>query len=310
MRSHLKAFSSFRLRIVGSAASTVDSYSGRVAEFISWRERAGMDTEPDTVVQSEIDAWLQGLAVERGNCSSTLAAKLMALRAFFRYLVYTNVLIGDPTGAVPVPRRRKRTPKKFTTSQLKRLFHAPDITKPKGIRDRALLMTIYGAGLRKHESVGLALDDIEDTGAHMFLTVLGKGGKERLVTLRRKPATMLRQWLLERPRLNPADRSVFIRVKGVRVGISSRRVTDILKDYARKMGIPEAQAFVHKLRSTWASDLHDQDVDIMDICAQAGWASPDSAKPYIVISEKARKKAAISDKRWAELTGKGDEDGI
>ncbi len=308
MRRYLEAFKDHRHINLGNAPGTAATYIRGVVQFIAFVEGRGLSTDPEKIQRADIDDFMKELFVEYGNSESTRANKLSAVRAFFGFLVYKRVLLQDPTEGVPTPRRGQTLPQKFTTHQLKLLFNAPDVNTRIGLRDRAMMMTIYSAGLRKHELVGLDVGNISDSGAYMYLSVLGKGKKQRIITLLRQPATVLRRWLLERETFKPQDQAVFIAIKGQPERLSERVIGDILKKYAKKVGIASAMAFVHKLRATWATDLYDAGVGLLEICAQAGWENPKTAMNYVRISEKALKKAAIPSRRWKELEGE-DLDG-
>ncbi len=311
MRRYLEAFKDHRHINLGNAPGTVATYIRGVEQFITFVEGQDLSTDPENIQRADIDDFMKALFVEKGNSESTRSNKLAAVRAFFGFLVYKHVLLQDPTEGVPTPRRGKPLPQKFTTHQLRLLFNAPDINTRIGLRDRAMMMTIYSAGLRKHELVGLDVGNISDTGAFMYLSVLGKGKKQRIITLLRPPATVLRRWLLERETLKPQDTAVFIAMKGSPSRLSDRLIGNILKKYAKKVGIASSSAFVHKLRATWATDLYDAGTGLLEICAQAGWEDPKTAMNYVRISEKVLKKAAIPNRRWKELEGgdfNGDDD--
>jgi site-specific recombinase XerD len=246
-----------------------------------------------------------------GNSAGTRAGKLSALKSFFLFLSYERTIENDPTLGIPSPRLTKRMPQKFTTRQLNSLFSAPDVRTLRGLRDKAILTTIYGAGLRKFEVVGLDQGDISDTGAQITLRVFGKRAKQRVLTLKRRPSSSLRSWMIQRHAMEAADSALFLRLKGPAERLGTRSITDILKKYARVCGMNSAEAFVHKLRSTWASDLYDAGYDVMEIAKLAGWERLDTAQEYIRISERVLKRAGIPDRRWGEIEnangGAGEE---
>jgi site-specific recombinase XerD len=308
MKSYLSAFADFRRINMGNSQNTVDSYVFAVRQFADFLAHRELSLDPDKVLRQDIDDFMQALFKEL-RCSSpnSMCLKLSALRAFFKFLVHKQVILLDPTEGVPSPKRPKLLPKKFSTSELKRLLGAPSISTQKGLRDKALLMTVYGAGLRKSELVNLDIGNLDDTGAFIHVAIFGKGSKERTVTLLRRPAAVLRQWLLERQRLNPVDSAVFIRTKATPARLNANYTGTILKKYGFKMGFQSTSVFMHKLRSTWATDLYDAGFGLLEICALAGWSDVKTAQSYVRISERARRKTAIPDRRWKELESPADE---
>ena len=117
-----------------------------------------------------------------GGLSVRSAARaLSTLRSFFRFLVREEMLNIDPTENLQSPTLWKTVPHVLTGEEIDALLRCPDINKPIGLRDRAMLETLYATGLRVSELVGLLIDQVRlDPG---FVRVLGKGRKERLVPL-------------------------------------------------------------------------------------------------------------------------------
>jgi site-specific recombinase XerD len=307
VRNYVDAWERFERVVRGRPAASVAFYQCKVAEFIAWLEASARAAAPADVTRADVTAYLEHLYFDLYNSNPTRAQKLTAVRSYFRYLGTVGLIAADPTKDIPSPRLQVHAPRKFTTDQLRKLFSAPDLSKPQGVRDRAMLMTLYGAGLRKSELCELDLSAVVVTGSHITLTVHGKGGKERTLTLKRRPATALALWLTHRVTIEAADKALFVALKGPRKRLDSRHVTTVLKKYARVVGIPQAEAFVHKLRATWATDLYDSGVEVMEICALAGWSDVNTARRYIRISEKVLKKAAIPDRRWREIERCGQE---
>lgn len=301
MRSHLQSWHEFEHIIRGRPKYSVRASQRRVEEFIAWIEAQGRPTLPGAVSRGDVGDYLRALFYDRANSNATRAAKLAAVRSFFTFLTYRGAIPSDPTAGIPSPRIERRMPRKFTKEQLRKLFAAPDTTTALGLRDRALLMTIYGAGLRKSELVGLNLGDISDTGVHISLRIFGKRGKERMVPLRRTPAAALRRWIAYRMGWEVQDTAVFIALKGPPRRLSHSSVSKTLKKYARRTRIPTAEAFVHKLRATWATDLYDSGLREREIAELAGWSDIQTANRYIAISERVLRKGGIPDRRWKEL---------
>lgn len=310
MRDRLDTFRRHRHIIRANADSSADAYVRYASEFIDWYEAANGSSAFADVERGDIMRYLEHLYMDSGNLSSnTRATKLSALRAFFHYLRSEGVILGDPTEDVPSPKKTQPMPRVFSKRELGRILGQPDLGKPMGIRDHAMLMTIYGAGLRKAEVVNLDVEHVQsEERGYAYLHVFGKGGKERIVGLRRTPAAVLRRWVIERQRLQTPSPALFVRMKGVPARLHPRRIGDILKGYAELVGIRRARAFVHKLRATWATELHDNGVDLLAICAAAGWSDPKTAMRYIRTSQRALKEAMIPDRVWSELSRFGEED--
>lgn len=310
----------------GYKQTTVDTYLPRIVAFFVWRASQGRPSALASVTQQDVDDYLRARATGRiatrlglsHDRSSTLAGRICAIRAFMRYLVYTGRLQADPSALVPTPRRPELLPSVFTASELRRLFRAtkpqptdlPSVVRRK-LRDRAIMMTLYGTGLRRHELTGLRVEDIQDDGPVMHITVLGKGAKQRTVPMRGIPVRNLRQWLHERAALKPQSTEVFVRIKGAPVGMTGQNVHRMLKSYARLISSTlEVKTFTHKFRSTWATSLHEAGAPDRVICALAGWDSSETIARYVAVSEKSKSRAVIPHSTWQRLLKEeaGDEE--
>jgi integrase/recombinase XerD len=172
LTAHLRAL---RLE-VGLAKRTIESYARdltQFAAFLAQRESALTDaTAEDVRGYLSLGKWRP----------STRARKAAAIRSFYRRRVSLGLTASDPTRSLPSPRLESTLPRTLTVDQVGRLLTKPKAT-PGGLRDRALLETLYGAGLRASEALGLRLQDVDlEVG---FVRTIGKGDKERIVPLGR-----------------------------------------------------------------------------------------------------------------------------
>lgn len=124
---------------------------------------------------------------------STMARKLAALRSFVRYLCRENILQNNPIAAVSTPKQDKRLPKFLYPLEIQLLLDAPDVSKPLGLRDKAILETLYAAGLRVSELVGLNVNNLYFD--EEMIKVFGKGSKERIIPLGSQAISSLKEYL-------------------------------------------------------------------------------------------------------------------
>ncbi len=325
IKKYLKHWTEHELVQRGRRASGVEKYRLTAEMFLRWLKNNNRSSDPEIISRSDIDEFMKWLFYEQKNISNASRAnKLAAIRSLFRFLIYKGVIKGDPTAGIPSPKVVKKLPVKFTTEELRYIFSMPDLTSEMGMRDLALLLTIYGAGLRVSEACSLKMDNVIDAGGYIRLTVFGKGGKYRIITLRTNPARLLRQWLTIRMSQGASeDDQVFVRLKGGNLeGLSAVTVNNILKKYAKRVGIQSPDAFIHKLRATFATDLYDsgrdrcrhcgraiETVDLLEIMYLLGHSDPKTTMRYIAISEKVMNKTAIPDRRWRVLLS-GPKEGV
>lgn len=297
----------------------VERYASVVRGFFLWRSRKGYPDGSHTVGRDEIETWQKALFFDMGNISNrSRASKLSALRSFFGWLKYAGIRDDEPSKSIPTPKIQQSLPEKFSTEELRLLFAAPDVSTLMGLRDLAILKVLYAAGPRVSELCALDLNHISDSGGYIRLHFVGgKGNKDRTITLRRNPSKTLREWIVARKQIETRHNALFTRLQGkIYTRLTADIAQDTLKKYAKIVGIESADAFAHKMRGTFASDLYDSGddscprckatihrVDLLLVQLALGHADPKTTMPYIAISDRHLRKTAIPDKRFNEIEG-------
>lgn len=300
----------------GQRPRGVAQYERVVRGFFVWIGEKGFAADPLKTAKDHVTEWQRAIFFDQGNiANSTRASKLSALRSFFGFLKYSGLIAEDPTEGIPSPKIQQVLAKKFSTEELRMLFAAPDLSTTRGVRDLAILKTMYAAGPRVSELVNLDFRHLHDTGGYTRLEIIGgKGGKSRTLTLRTNPSRTLREWLIMREQIDIDTDAIFIGLQGEKGRISTRQILNIIKKYAVIVGIDSADAFCHKMRSTFASDLYDSGNDrcphcshpihyvgLVEVQAQLGHDDPKTTQGYIAISDRVLRKTAIPDRRFREI---------
>src|SRR5262245_50382477 len=188
-----------------ASAHTVKSYREDLTQALDFfRTRlAGRTLEPALLTARLLRAhaaWLH----EQGYAKATIARRVAAVRSWCRFLCRQGTLAANPADGVRGPRQDKKLPHFLGEDDLARLLEAPPADSPLGLRDRAILETLYSAGLRVSELTGLDLGDLDlDSG---LATVRGKGKRERLALLGPQSLAAVRRWLEARAALPQAAR--------------------------------------------------------------------------------------------------------
>ena len=193
---------------------------------------------------------------------ATIARKLASLRSFYRFLVRSGKLKASPASVIRTPRQERRLPRCLDIEQIERLLAAPDTDTLLGARDRAILETIYSAGLRVSELVGLDLEDLDEFSE--AVRVRGKGKKERLAPLGSKAIEAVRHYLGLRARaFGRAHRGpLFLNKDGGR--ISSRSIRRKLDKYLQLAGI-DPHVSPHTLRHSFATHMLNAGADLRSV---------------------------------------------
>ena len=243
---------------------------------------------PERVGADDVRAWLASLHAQRHP--ATLGRKLAALRGFYRLLVREGRTRSDPTQGLSTPRVPKRLPKPLAVDDCIALAEADAgaeqgaAAELRGLRDRALVELLYGAGLRVGELASL---DVRDVDLHRGdVRVLGKGGVERVVPLPLAARTALSAYLDARraPGLRAEPLFTALRRRaGAVVRLGVRDVRRVLARRALRAGIHE-RVHPHRLRHSYATHLLDMGADLREIQELLGHASLSTTEKYTAVS--------------------------
>jgi integrase/recombinase XerC len=208
-----------------------------------------------------------------GLSKSTIARKLAAIRSFYRFLVKIDQLEASPVSVVRTPRQDKRLPKCLDIQQVEALLNAPDITTLLGSRDRAIIETIYSAGLRVSEAVALNIEDLDELSE--VVRIAGKGKKERLCPLGTMSIEAIGHYL----HMRKCGRSgpLFVNKYGSR--ISDRSVRRKLDKYLLVAGIDPGVS-PHTLRHSFATHMLNAGADLRSVQELLGHSSLSTTQIY------------------------------
>ncbi len=211
----------------------------------------------------------------------TIARRLASLRSFFRFLLRENRVTHDPAKALRTPRVGRRLPHFLTTDEVGRLLDAPPANEPLGLRDRAILETLYSAGLRVAELVALDLDDWNRDAD--VVRVIGKGRKERIAPIGSYASRALVNWIAVREPVDDPDhaRAMFLNRFGKR--ITTRSVGRMLEKYLGLAGL-SSKTSPHTLRHSFATHLLDGGADLRSVQELLGHASLNTTQIYTHVS--------------------------
>lgn len=228
-------------------------------------------------IGSEDIAALLARNVERGISARSTARQLSALRGFFRFLVRERAIADDPTALVDRPKLGRKLPRVLTFDEVERLLATPDVSKPRGARDAAMIHLMYASGLRVSELCTLAIADLDMQRG--VVSALGKGGKRRLVPVGEVALDHLTRYLETiRPRVaKPETRVLFVSPRGGR--FTRQGFWKLLKRYAAAAGIT-APLSPHKLRHSFATHLLRGGADLRAVQAMLGHADLGTTEIY------------------------------
>jgi integrase/recombinase XerD len=271
------------------SARTVESYSRDLRQFGQWLADDG--TRLDSVERATVRNYL-GSRRDAGLSPRSVARALSALRGFFAHVAQRGGIAHDPTDNLASPSLWRSLPHALSAGEVESLLEAPDVTRPLGLRDRAMIETLYASGVRVSELVALTVDRLRlDPG---FVRVLGKGRKERLVPLGRSALEWLDRYLCHaRPELDRHRRpELFLNHRGG--ALTRQGFWKILRRHAVTAGV-SGRISPHVIRHSFATHLVEHGADLRAVQMMLGHASLTTTEIYTHVARE-RLRSLYDDK--------------
>ena len=270
----------------GLAAASLASYRRDLTGFASWLDARGvalLDVE-----RAHFDQWLAAQFSAKAKATS-VARRLSALRRFYRLQLSHGTIREDPTLRVRAPKKPRRLPKQLSEAQVEALLAAPDLATPLGLRDRAMLETLYATGLRVSELTGLRRSQVaQDAGV---VRVVGKGSKERLVPLGDEAVAWITRYLSEiRPALAATSKRDELFLTQRHGPLTRQAFWALIKRYATRAGIPAAALSPHVLRHAFATHLLNHGADLRVVQLLLGHADITTTTIYTHVARERLKQ--------------------
>jgi len=280
------------LRVERNASElTIKSYREDLMVLVEFLTDSynGSCPEPSSISVLDLRGYVAALH-EAGYAKTTIARRLASLRSFFRFGQREGWTDTNPAKPLRNPRKSRKLPHFLSTEDIGRLFDTPPSNEPLGLRDRAILETMYSAGLRVSETVALCDGDLDFQSG--VIRVKGKGRKERLSPIGSYAAGAISKWLsvrkLAKDVPNDLGAPVFVNRFGRRV--TARSVGRMLEKYLRESNL-DSRTSPHSLRHSFATHLLDRGADIRSVQELLGHKSLVTTQIYTHISTAGLRKA-------------------
>ncbi|MWC28396.1 tyrosine recombinase [Paenibacillus sp. MMS18-CY102] len=261
--------------------STLMSYERDLRHFIRFAADAGISS-PEQVQKHHMARYWLALRQE-GRKNASLSRYRVSLRAFFRYLMDKQRVAADPTSDMDAPKPDSPPPRILSAVQVELLLAAPDLSEPSGLRDAAILETMYATGIRVSELIAL---DLEHVHVSLGFIRCSANAKERIVPIGRAAAASLEAYLLSaRSRLlrhNSEEQAVFINRRGERM--TRQGLWKIVKKHSAIAGI-EGDLTPHSLRHSFAAHLLENGADVRAVQEMLGHAGLAATQKYVQLTK-------------------------
>ncbi|WEV51979.1 site-specific tyrosine recombinase XerD [Lactobacillus sp. ESL0731] len=267
----------------GLSANTITAYRQDLTEFLAFLTNENLTAWPTKAL--DIDAFL---AQQRdlNKATSSISRMISSLRKFYQWLARQNIQKLNPMLEIDPPKKEQRLPVALTVDEVERLLAQPDVHQKLGLRDRALLETLYATGIRVSELINLKFDDLHEE--LKLLKVFGKGSKERLIPISpvaiswiESYQTKVREPLLLK--VGKASDYIFLNNRGG--SLTRQAVWQIIKRYCRMAQITK-DVTPHTLRHTFATHLLENGADLRVVQEILGHSDISTTQIYTNLSQK------------------------
>jgi len=266
---------------------TLRNYRSDLSQFLAYL--AEQATPLEEVTRHTYRAYLTELR-DAGSAPGSLRRRASTIKGFFKQLHAKEILPKDPLRLASAPKTPARLPTFLNTQEVEALLAAPEINKPAGLRDRAILEVLYGAGLRVSELAKLTLSSVDRE--NKLLRVDGKGGRERVALLGEGALDAINDYVREgRPALASDKSADWLWLNRFGGPLSSRAVQLAVRRYAVQAALPKS-VHPHLLRHSFATHMLERGADVRIVQELLGHASVGTTQIYTHVTE-AAKRATI-----------------
>lgn len=285
MKKYIDEFLSYLNFERGYSKNTLESYAKDLSQFEKFLKELAI-AEIRGIDSKVIQRFLEKLSSLKLSPSSK-SRKLATLKTFSKFLVREGYASVDPTAEMRLPKSAKKLPKALSFGEALRLVEYPKRRKPIGIRDRAIMETLYATGLRASELISLNLTDVNlDVG---FVKCFGKGRKERIVPLGEIAGEAIKKYIEgARPKLIRGETStLFLDRSGKR--LTRQGLWYIVNKYVRQAGVKSGTS-PHTLRHSFATHLLEKGADLRSVQEMLGHANISTTEIYTSVSRERLKR--------------------
>jgi len=269
--NYIKGFKTYLSLERSLSGNSVEAYVHDVHKLTQFFDIKGIQVSPEKTEPSHIKAFLKWIS-ELGVSPRSQSRMISGLKAFFKYLLIEDLIELDPTSLIESPVIGRKLPEVLSIKEIEILLAAIDLSKPEGQRNKAILETLYGCGLRVSELIELKISNLYLK--HGYIKVIGKGKKERLVPIGSQSIKEINYYLEDRHKLkkiDPKDENIlFLSRNGRR--LSRIMIYTIIKGLVVKTGLKK-RVSPHTFRHSFATHLIDGGADLRAVQEMLGHES-------------------------------------
>lgn len=274
MYDYYAMFGEYLTKQKTSSANTRESYLRDAANFLSYLSE--LDVTPLQADERDIQGYVDRLH-DLNRSPTTISRNLASVRSFYRFLIYRGLLDQNPAKGIKLDKAEKKLPQVLAGDEIELLLSRPDITEPKGCRDKAMLELLYATGIRVTELISLKVEDINLALEYIHC---GSDAKGRIIPIGAQAKLSLRRYMekvREHMVSKPEEDVLFVNCNGK--PMTRQGFWKIIKSYAKKAGIEE-EITPHMLRHSFAAHLIENGADLRSVQEMLGHSDISTTQIY------------------------------
>ncbi len=290
--NYIKGFKAYLKLEKSLSDNSVNAYLHDIESLVSFFEIKNNIIQPEKVTQSDLQEFIKYVN-EIGLSATSQARMISGLKAFFKYLLLEDTITQSPAELLEAPKTGRKLPDTLSIEEINELIAAIDLSKPEGTRNKAMLETLYGCGLRVSELINLKISNIYFNEG--FIKVTGKGNKERLVPIGNVALKNIKIYL-ENIRNHQEIKKgftdiLFLNRRGAQ--LSRVMVFLIIKDLAERIGLKKTIS-PHTFRHSFATHLIEGGADLRAVQEMLGHESITTTEIYTHLDREYLRDAILS----------------
>ena len=291
-KNNINGFRSYLMLERNLSENSIESYVRDVNKLVDYLDMNDNKVSVKKINTSDLTAFIRWVA-EIGMSASTQARILSGIKAFFKYLILEDVISNDPSNLIEGPKKALKLPDTLSTEEIDQIINAIDLSQPQGQRNKAIIETLYGCGLRVSELINLKLSNWYKNDG--FIKVIGKGNKERLIPIGNVTAKVLKIYVDEvRCHLSiqkGQEDYIFLSKRGKH--LSRVSIFNIVKELAEKAQIKK-NISPHTFRHSFATELIERGANLRAVQEMLGHESITTTQLYTHINREFLRQSIIS----------------
>ncbi len=275
---YINAFKAYLKLERSLSENSVDAYIHDIDKLHQYLNIHKIQISPLNIDSSQLRSFIQWIA-EMGVAPSSQSRIISGLKSFFRYLIMEDLAETDPSGMLESPRAGRKLPDVLSVKEIEKMIKAIDLSKPEGHRNKAIIESLYGCGLRVSELTELKITNLYLD--HGYIKVTGKGKKERLIPIGSQSVSAIKLYLDDRNKLRKINKPdvniLFLSRNGKK--LSRIMIYTIVKELASATGIRK-NVSPHTFRHSFATHLIDGGADLRAVQEMLGHESITTTEIY------------------------------